>query len=101
MKNKELQKVVKTKYENGDGPAKIHRDLGGVLSKRTINLWIKMINNTGSIELSRSSGHTCTARIKVNISKAKWRLDQNERVSTRRLAAEIKISKTSTASNFT
>ena len=51
MKSKDLQKAVKIKYENGDGPAKIHRDLGGVVSKRTIKLWIKMINNTGSIEL--------------------------------------------------
>ena len=76
MKSKDLQKVVKTKYENGDGPAKIHRDLGGVVSKRTINLWIKMINNTGSTELSHSSDRLRTARTKVNISKAKWCLDQ-------------------------
>ena len=33
MKSKNLQKAVKIKYENGDGPAKIHRDLGGVVSK--------------------------------------------------------------------
>ena len=95
MKSKDLQKAVKIKYENGDGPAKIHRDLGGVVSKRTIKLWIKMINNTGSIELSHSSGRPRIARTKANISKAKWRLDHNKRVSTRRLAAEIKISKTS------
>ena len=37
MKSKDLQKVVKIKYENGNEPAKIHCDLGGVLSKRTIN----------------------------------------------------------------
>ena len=60
-----------------------------------------MINNTGSIELSHSSGHLRTARTKANITKVKRRLNHNKRVSTRRLAAEIKISKTSAASNFT
>ena len=43
MKSKDLQGAVKNKYENGDGPAKIYRDLGRVVSKRIINLWIKMI----------------------------------------------------------
>ncbi len=84
MKSKDLQKVVKNKYENGDGPAKIHHDLCGVVSKQAINLWVKMINDTSSIELSHSSGRPRTARTKANISKAKWRLDQNKRVSTRR-----------------
>ena len=54
-----------------------------------------MISNISSIELSHSSGHLRSACTKANISKVKWRLDQNKRVSTRRLAAEIKISKTS------
>ena len=54
-----------------------------------------MINKTGSIELSYSSGRPRIARTKANISKAKWRLDHNKRVSTRRLAAEIKIPKMS------
>ncbi|CAF4030680.1 unnamed protein product [Rotaria magnacalcarata] len=52
MKSKDIQKVVKTKYGNGDGPMKIYRDLAGVVSLKTIKLWIKMINNTGSINLS-------------------------------------------------
>ena len=38
MKNKDLPAAVKNKHENGDGPANIYRDLGGVISKRTINL---------------------------------------------------------------
>ena len=71
MKSKDLKKAVKTKYENGDGLAKTHRDLGEVVSKRTIKLWIKMINNIGSIELSHSSGRPRIARTKANISKAK------------------------------
>ncbi|CAF5187112.1 unnamed protein product, partial [Rotaria magnacalcarata] len=31
-----MQKVVKTKFENGDGPTKIYRDLAGVVSLQTI-----------------------------------------------------------------
>ena len=36
MKSKDLQVSIKNKYENGDGSVKINRDLGGVVSKRTI-----------------------------------------------------------------
>ena len=39
MTSKNLQATVKNKYENGDEPAKIYRDLGGMVSKQTINLW--------------------------------------------------------------
>jgi hypothetical protein len=31
-------KPVKTKYENGDGPTKIYRDVAGVVSLQTIKL---------------------------------------------------------------
>ncbi len=54
-----------------------------------------MINNIGSINLSSPHGRPRTARTKANISKAKRRLDQKKQVSTRRLAAEINISKSS------
>ncbi|CAF1391729.1 unnamed protein product [Didymodactylos carnosus] len=50
MKSKEVQTAVKNKYENGDGPSKIYRDLAGVVSLQTIKLWIKMIKNTGTIK---------------------------------------------------
>jgi hypothetical protein len=50
-------------------PAKIYRDLDEVVSKRTINLWIKMINNTSSINLLHSPGRPHTARTKANISR--------------------------------
>jgi len=36
MKSKDLQKIVFSKYQNGDGPTKIHRDLSGGLSLNTI-----------------------------------------------------------------
>ena len=35
MKSKDLQTAVKNKYDNGDGPTKIYRDLGRVVSLRT------------------------------------------------------------------
>ncbi|CAF1987108.1 unnamed protein product [Rotaria magnacalcarata] len=89
-----MQKVVKTKFENDDGPTKIYRDLAGVVSMQTIKLWIKKVRNTGSIELSSPPGRPRTARTKANMLKAKQCLDQ-KRVSTRRLAAEMNISKSS------
>ena len=51
-----------------------------------------MIKSTDSIDLSHSPGHP---RTEANVSKAKWRLKQKKRVSTRRLAAEMNISRTS------
>jgi transposase len=64
MKSKNVQKAVKTKYENGDGPSQIYRDLAEVVSLQTIKLWIKMVNNTGSINLSSPPGRPRTARTK-------------------------------------
>ena len=95
MKSQDLRTAVKNKYENGDGPAKIFRDLGGVVSKKTINSWIRMIKTTGSVNLSYSPGRPRSVRTKVNISNVKRRLTQKKCVSTRKLAAEIKISRTS------
>ncbi|CAM4747821.1 unnamed protein product [Rotaria magnacalcarata] len=60
MKSKDLQLAVKNKYENGDSPTKIYRDLAGVVSLRTIKLWVKMLNQTGSIDLSHSPGRPRT-----------------------------------------
>ena len=96
MKSKDLRTAVKIKFENGDGPAKIFRELGRVVSKRTINLWIKMIKGTGSIDLLKPPGRPRTIRTKANIQKAKLRLAQKKRASTRKLAAEMCISRTST-----
>ncbi|CAF2979203.1 unnamed protein product [Rotaria sp. Silwood2] len=95
MKSKDIQTAVKNKYENVDGPTKIYRDLAGVVSLGTIKSWIQMINRSGSISLSYSPGRPRTARTKTNISKIKCRLAQKKRVSSRRLAAEMNISRTS------
>ena len=69
MKSKDLRTAVKNKFENGDGPAKIFRELGRVVSKRTINLWIKMIKGTGSIDLLKPPGRPRTIRTKAKIEK--------------------------------
>ena len=95
MKSKDLQQVVKNKLENGDGPTKIYRDLAGVVSLTTIKSWIQMLNRTGSISLSHSPGRPRTIRTKTNISKAKRRVAQKKQVSTRRLADELEVSRTS------
>ena len=50
MKSKDIQKAVKIKFENGDSPTTIYRDLAGVVSLQTIKLWIKKINNIGSVD---------------------------------------------------
>ena len=65
MKSKDIQTVVKTKYENGDGWEKIHRDLVETLSLCTITIWIKMINITGSITLSSPAGCPSTVHTKA------------------------------------
>ena len=95
MKSVDIQKAVKIKHENGDGPTKIYRDLAGVVSLRTIKSWIKMIDNTGAISLSSPPGCSRTARTKANILKVKTRLERKKRISTRKLAAQMKISRRS------
>ena len=95
MNSIDLQTAVKNKYENGDGPTKIYRDLGGVVSLRTIRLWVQTLNKTGSIDLSHLSGRPRTVRTKANISKVKYHLAHKKTVSTKRLAAEMNILRTS------
>ncbi|CAF3583583.1 unnamed protein product [Rotaria socialis] len=80
MKSKDIQKVVKIKYENGEDPTKIYRDLAGAVSLPTIKLWIKMINLTGSITLSSPPGCPRTVRTKAAIMKVKSRLNKKKRV---------------------
>ncbi|CAF3864333.1 unnamed protein product [Rotaria magnacalcarata] len=69
LESKDIQKVVKTKYKNSDGPPKSFRDLAGAVSLPTIKLWIKMINTTGSITLSSPPGCPRTVRTNAAIVK--------------------------------
>ena len=100
MKSKDIQRVLKTKYENGDSPIKIYRSLAGAVSLRTIKLWIKMMNTTGSITLSSPPGCLRTVRIKAAIVKIKNRLTQKKRVFTLKLAKEMNTSRRSTQRMF-
>ncbi len=95
MKSEDLQKVVFRKYEDGDGPAKIFRDLIGSLGLTTIKRWCKMIRDTGSIQLSTPSAGPRLARTSKTIQKVKHKLDQKKMVSVRRVAKEYGISKSS------
>jgi hypothetical protein len=74
MKSKDLRNVVKIKRENGDGASKIFHDLNGAVSFRTIQRWVRMVDNTGAIELDTPPGRPRTARGKANIEKVKQRL---------------------------
>ena len=95
MKSKDLQNIVFSKYRNGDGPTKIFYDLARGLSLVTIKRWCKMIDTTGSIDLVYSSGHPRTVRTPEAIKNVKLRADTKGRVSVRKLARELHISRTS------
>jgi len=95
MKSKDLQKLVLSKYENGDGPTKIFRDLNGAMSLCTIERWCKMIREDGSINLSSPSGCPRTVRTKATIQNIKRRMKRQKRVSIRKLASELNISRNS------
>jgi hypothetical protein len=86
MKSKGLQKVVFSKYENGESLAKICRDLSSVISCRTIRRWCKAITNTDSINSYKPPDPIRTAR------KVKDRLKRKQPVSARKLALELDIS---------
>ncbi|CAF1934896.1 unnamed protein product [Rotaria magnacalcarata] len=87
MKSKDLQKLVLSKYENGDSTSKIFNDLNGSVSYHTIRRWCKMIRERGSIDLSHPPGRPPIVRTKVMIRKKIFDLNgmyntQNDRVWT-------------------
>ena len=95
MKSKDLQNIVLSKYQNGDAPTKICRDLNGGISLVTVKRWCRMIRRTGSTELSGTHGGRRIVRTKENILKVKNRLRRKTGVSTRKLSMELGISSTS------
>ena len=54
MKSKDFQNLVLSKYQSGDGPTKIFRDLNGSVSLWTIERWCKAVRDTGSIKSIKS-----------------------------------------------
>ena len=95
MKSKDTQKIVSSKYEKGEGPTKIFRDLNGAMGLRTLKRWCIMLRDTDSIELSSSPGRPRIVRTKGTITKVKNRLQQNKSISARKLAKEFNISRRS------
>jgi predicted HTH transcriptional regulator len=95
MKIKDLQKLVLPKYENGDSATKTFHDLLGVISRKTSFNRCKMIHETGSIGTCTSPGRRQTIRTKETMQKVKNRLKRKKRVSSRKLAQELDISRTS------
>ena len=53
-----------------------------------------MIDETGTIHLSKSPGRLCTVRIKAKISEVKRKVEQGN-VSSRKLALELDVSRRS------
>ena len=64
MKSKDIQKLVLSKYTNGDSATKISDDLKGALSRTTVFQWCRMIRNTGAIQLSAPLGGPRMVRTK-------------------------------------
>ena len=64
MKSKDVQKVVLSKYEKGDGATKIFQDLNGTTDLSTIERWCRQICESGSIYLPKSPARSRINRIK-------------------------------------
>lgn len=88
MKSEDLQKVLTLKHQNGDYPTKIFHDLNGVVGLATIKRWCKMIDETGSINLTKLSGPAPTVRTTKAIQKVQRKLKKSK-VTSRKLALEL------------
>ena len=95
MKSQDLQRVVFSKYQDGDRPTKIYRDLNRAIGLSTIERWCKSIRESDSIKLTNPPGRPRTIRTKGAIQKIKQRLTRQKRLSSRKLARELGISRTS------
>ena len=96
MKSKDLQNVVLSKYKDGQSSMKIHEDLHGSEGLSTVEKWCKMIRDTSKMTtLSKSTGRLRTVRTAANIRKVKYRHDRLEVFSCRKIAGDLRISRTS------
>ena len=92
MKSKHLENRVLSKYKDGQSSIKIHEDLHGSVGLSTVERWCKMIRDTGKITLFKSTGRLRTA---ANIRKVKHRYDRLQVFSCRKIAGDLRISRTS------
>ena len=89
MTSKDGKQSIECKYENGSGCAKMDWDLSRLVSKQTINLWIKMIIKFDSTNLSKPADDLCIIRIESKISKAKsYGSTKDEVIINQRVAME-------------
>ncbi|CAF1183602.1 unnamed protein product [Rotaria magnacalcarata] len=95
MKSKDFQNLVLSKYRSGDGSTKLFRDFNGLIGLRTTERWCKHIRDTGSINLSSPLGCHRIIQTKGAIQKVKSRLEHWKPVSSRKVARELGISRTS------
>lgn len=89
MKSKSLQDIVLSKHQNGKTPKEIFVELENAVSLRTIERWLKLIRESGSIELHTSTGRKRTARSKTNIRTTKRLVKGKKRVTVRKLAEKL------------
>ena len=95
MTSKDVQKIVLSKYEKGDGTTKVFQDLNGTVSLSMIKRWCRRIRESGSIILSKPLGCLRIIRTKGAIEKVKPRLNRCDLVSPRKLTRELGISRSS------
>ena len=76
MKSKDLQKLVPSKYENGERTTKIFRDFNGAINLSTVEWYCKRIREVSTINLVNPRGRSRIIRTKVAIQKLKRRLNQ-------------------------
>ena len=94
MKSKHLENRVLSKYKDGQSSIKIHEDLHGSVGLSTVERWCKMIRDTGKITLFKSTGRLRTVRTAANIRKVKHRYDRLQVFSCRKIARDLRISRT-------
>ena len=95
MKSKDLQKLVLSKYDNGDGTTKIFRNLNGTISLSTIERWCRRICEVDTIDLVNPRGCSRPIRTKAAIPKVKRRLNPRKPLSSQKLTRQLGISPSS------
>ena len=71
MKSKDLQKLVLSKYETGQTLKEIFENLKSAVSHQIVGRWRQMIQEIGTIDLSKPSACHRTVRMKALIHKIK------------------------------
>ena len=95
MKSKDLQNIVRSKYQKGDTVTEIHRHLNGGISLATIKTWCRMIPLSGSIQLLGIRVAPRMARsLKRIYKKLNTVLYQKQKISARKFSGKLEISAT-------